>query len=79
MPDRYDRAECATELRVRAEIIGPIQDGWRPAKSFGIPSMEMQRAEGERQKRENESTDSECSGASEMSLSEKITDLYDFV
>ena len=37
MPDRYDRAECATELRVRAEIIEKIQRGRRPTKPFEIP------------------------------------------
>ena len=79
MPDRYDRAECATELRLRAGIIGEIQDGWRPTKSFEIPGICMWKLDIECQKRENESTDSDRSETSETSLPEKITDLYDYV
>ena len=81
MPGRYDRAECATELRSRSEIIGKIREGWRPSKSFEIPSFKMQKLDGERQMKENkaEESDSEGSDTSETSLSEKITDLYDYV
>ena len=37
MPDRYDRAECATELRLRSEIIAKIQVGGNPPKLSKYP------------------------------------------
>ena len=79
MPDHYDRAECATELRLWAEIIEKVQSGWRPSKAFEVPGFEMQREDEERQRKENESTDSEMPDTSETSLPEVITDLYDYV
>ena len=37
MPDRYDRAVCATELRIRDEILGRAREGWAPAAAFELP------------------------------------------
>ena len=80
MPDHYDRAECATELRLRSGILDKIRGGWRHTKAFEVPpSMGMQRRDEERMVKENESTDSSVSSASETSLPENIADLYDFV
>ena len=39
MPDHYDRAVCATELRLRAEIIAKFNQGWRPSKEYEIPEI----------------------------------------
>ena len=41
-PDRYDRAECATELHLRDKIIEKIQSGWRPAGAFELPIASRQ-------------------------------------
>ena len=40
MPDHYDRAVCAAELRVRAEILEKISDGWRPTKEYEVPNTQ---------------------------------------
>ena len=38
MPDRYGRATCSTELRLRGGILGNARHGnWRPADSSEIP------------------------------------------
>ena len=37
MPDRYDRAVCATELRIRDDILGRVRAGWVPAAAFELP------------------------------------------
>ena len=38
MPDKYDRAICATELRLRNEILEKVRtESWRPTDSFEIP------------------------------------------
>ena len=38
MPDRYDRAVCSTELRIRNDIFSRIRDeGWQPTPAFEIP------------------------------------------
>ena len=39
MPERYDRAVCVTELRIRDDIVSRIvRDGWRPEASFAVPA-----------------------------------------
>ena len=37
MPDTYDRAVCAVELRLRNSILNRVDDGWQPADSFEVP------------------------------------------
>ena len=37
MPDRYDRAARAEELRLRDEIFAKIRDGWVPPGPFETP------------------------------------------
>ena len=37
MPDRYDRAVCATELLLRPAIIQNFVSGWSLAPSFHLP------------------------------------------
>ena len=35
MPERYDRALCVTELRIRSDIVSRIlTKGWRPESAF---------------------------------------------
>ena len=87
MPDRYDRAECATELRLRAEILEKIRRGWRPAAAFETPvspGMRMQQLDEKLVKNEKSApkdapSDSETSETSETSLPENIADLDDYV
>ena len=38
MPGHYDRAVCATELRMRSEIIAKVNEGWRPSPAFEVPN-----------------------------------------
>lgn len=57
MPDRYDRAGRATELRLRAETTQKINSGWMPTKAYEVPPK--QQIDEELQKKENETTDSE--------------------
>ena len=37
MPNRYDMAARATELRLRYNVLETIRKGWRPADAFEIP------------------------------------------
>lgn len=37
MPDRYGRAVCAAELRLRDEILAKIRDGRKPSGPFETP------------------------------------------
>ena len=41
MPDKYDRAVCATELRIRSEIITKVNNGWRPCREYELPDMAL--------------------------------------
>ena len=38
MPNRYDRATCATELRLRDSVLDSIRKGWSPAGMFEVPT-----------------------------------------
>ena len=40
MPDLYDRATCATELRLRDEILQRIREGWAPAGPYEVPNTQ---------------------------------------
>ena len=71
MPDRYDRATCTTELRLRNEILERIRSGWEPTNSFETP--------GTQSTTKDEAESSSASSTSETSslLSEEdITDLW---
>ena len=35
-PDRYGKAVCATELRLRNEILTKVRSGWRPQDAFEL-------------------------------------------
>ena len=37
MPERYDRATCASELATRSKVLAEFAAGWRPAGEFEIP------------------------------------------
>ena len=39
MPNLYDRAICATELKIRRKILERINEGWVPAHAFEIPEI----------------------------------------
>ena len=57
MPDRYDRALCAAELRLRDCVITHINGGWRPTCAFEVPPKQP------RVKEQNET--SSCASTSE--------------
>ena len=84
MPDRYDRATCVTELRLRNEIVDQIADGWRPQIAFEVPQKPgAKRGRGQlktepkaTQESESDST-SVTSTASHLKPEIKISDLYD--
>ena len=40
MPDLYDRPTCATELRLRGEILQRLRGGWTPAGPFEAPNSQ---------------------------------------
>ena len=49
MMEHYDRAQCATELRLRGDILERVRNqGWAPAGSFEVPAP-PQRTGGESQ------------------------------
>ena len=36
MPNRYDKAVCATELKLRDRIFEKVRSGWRPQHAFQV-------------------------------------------
>ena len=40
MPDRYGRATCTAELRLRDDILTRIQDGWTPTRAYAVPNTQ---------------------------------------
>ena len=79
MPDRYDRAECATELRLRSEILARIQNGWKPTKAFEVPTASQQDEPSRPNENDRNSGSESCSETSETSLEENIANLEEFV
>ena len=41
MPERYDMATCATELKMRDGILGEVRSGWRPRNAFELGRGEV--------------------------------------
>ena len=39
MPDRYDKAVCATELKLRRKIFAEIRSGWRHRQAFQVATQ----------------------------------------
>ena len=40
MPDIYDWAVCAAELKLRSGILDKIAAGWRPSAEFAVPGAD---------------------------------------
>ena len=40
MPDRYDKAVCATELKLRDRILPQVRPGWRPQQAFQVGTQD---------------------------------------
>ena len=40
MPERYDKAICATELKLRDTIFSKLRSGWRPQHAFQVGSQD---------------------------------------
>ena len=59
MADRYDRAECATELNLRNTVLQRVESCWRTARAFGIPAD-----------RASDGGDSQCESSSAGETSE---------
>ena len=47
MPDRFDKAVCAAELRLRGDILSKIRPGRRPQLSFEVEDKEAESSSGE--------------------------------
>ena len=79
MPGRYDRAECAAELRLRSEIMDKLNSGWRPTKAYEVPPTTI--SDERRCEKENKlsASGSETDEASETSIPENIANLDDYV
>ena len=75
MPDRYDRGVCVTELRLRDEILGLANDGWRPQKAFAVPNAATKSTR--RNKVETKTAVSDASSAPETSSMTKLTSEVD--
>ena len=72
MPDRYDRAVCASELATRSKVLDEIAHGWRPAADFEIPVLPGA-AKRKGRNNENETEDSVATDSSETSsVSEEV-------
>ena len=72
MPDLYDRAICATELRLRDEILNRIRSGgWEPSNAFETPGKKKP-IETKAETKSNSSV----SDTSSLSSDEDITDLW---
>ena len=75
MPDRYDRATCATELRLRNEILTKVATGWRPTESFEVPNTGNEPT-GDTQVDSGTDTTSVTSTASFLKQEIDISDIY---
>ena len=42
MPNKYDRARCVTELRLRYDVVNRIKNGWAPSCDFELPFAHKQ-------------------------------------
>ena len=78
MPDRYDRGVCVTELRLRDEILGQVNDGWKPQKAFEVPRPPKKNTKTQPIDSETDTT-SVTSTASQFKEEIDIADLGDFV
>ena len=81
MPGRYNPPPCVTELRLRAEILDQVFDGWHPQLAFNVPipttenRRKRKKTEELPESSEVEST-SETSTATQFKKEEDIADLY---
>ena len=84
MPDHYDRATCATELRLRHEILEKARgQNWKPAEFFQVPGDRSKKSNRGKTKSDNEtssvSSTSVTSTASFLKEEENIADLSQVV
>ena len=42
VPNKYDRAKCVTELRLRYDVVSRIKNGWAPSCDFDLPVTHKQ-------------------------------------
>ena len=75
MPDHYDKAVCATELRLRSEITQRINNGWRPSKEYEIPDIALSAVKTEMDLGGKSSSDAESTSvlSSDLDADEDIT------
>ena len=74
MPDRYDRGVCVTEPRLRNDILGQVNGGWKPQRAFEIPLTKEECKKKVVIESDSEST-SVTSTASQLKSEENIADL----
>ena len=72
MPDRYDRATCATELRLRNEVVAQVLDGWRPQVAFEVPTKPGGSRNGGTMAGDKQESESECESASSTSTASHL-------
>ena len=78
MPERYDRATCTTELRLRDNILAQIQNGWKPTRAYEVPSAKPSGGNPKRIKAGTESSSvTSTSVTSSASREILISELYD--
>ena len=83
MPDHYDRATCATELRLRRENSEKAREqNWKQIGSYEIPPQKPKTAregDGSEDESSSVSSTSVTSTASFLKKGENIADLSDLV
>ena len=75
MPDRYDKAVCSTELKLRGSIFTQIRSGWRPQRAFEVQPDGLVPKE----KKEAESSSEESTSATSIPsvFGERMNDISD--
>ena len=76
MRNTYDRAVCATELRLRDSILNKIDGGWRPAPAFEIPNpQERADAQDTHSRAESSADSTSYTSTAEDIKEERINDI----
>ena len=72
MPDRYDRATCATELRLRDDVAAQVLDGRRPQTACAIPTRPGGPRKTEKKAGGKQESESECESTSSTSTASHL-------
>ena len=69
MADRYDKPTCATDLKLRGEILAKIREGWRPAGAFELPVGDG-KTEAKERSSDSETSSTSCRDPREEGITE---------